>query len=135
MSKQLRKLVTSVKSNLLDLDLSANDFIPSSELSSWIDDILNLIKELDECFNAIDEGENSKKVWDEYDSEEFKDYFWDSDMSCHSGNYEAIVEKIDELEETGKFPEDLELYRYMISNHDELCEVVRRELSRIIEII
>lgn len=135
MSKQLRKLVTSVKSNLLDLDLSANDFIPSSELSGWIDDILNLIKELDECFNAIDEGASPKEIWDNYDPEEFKDYFWDSDMSCQTGNYEAIVEKINELEETGKFPEDLESYRYMISHHDELCEVVRRELSEIIEII
>lgn len=96
---------------------------------------MDLLEKIDECFNAIDEGENPKKVWGDYDSEEFKDYFWDEDMSCQSGNYETMVEKIDELEETGKFPDDLELYQHMISHHDGLCEIVRHELSEIIEII
>ncbi|KZY40416.1 hypothetical protein A3732_00355 [Oleiphilus sp. HI0050] len=117
MNIKVKTLVRNVMIKLTELGDIANSSIYSPALGSWINDIFSLIDEMDECFVAIEEGEDPEEIWLNYDSEELKDYFWEQEMPIQSGNYEGIVERIDELETSGKSPEDLKLYQHVIVHY------------------
>jgi hypothetical protein len=130
MSNKTKTLVKQIIDDLDDLSLWSYDYLLSTELSNWADEILDIIG----VFNTeLTDAHSSKQIQTaikEYDSEELIDYYSYNDIPRKSGNYEPYQEYIKRHK-----AKDTEQLSEIISHNDYLCDKLIYSLDKLISTI